>query len=226
MAQTDSELLTYIEIEPPVSAKHSVIVLHGLGADGSDFVPIIPELRLPENLGIRFVFPSAPVMPVSINNGYRMRAWYDITPATFIGQHDEAGINKSMDEVDKLIANEVARGIPSKNIVLAGFSQGAVIALTTGLRSKLPLGGIIALSGYLPLGTINPQKTCAANQQIPIFIAHGTDDSMVPYALGKAAYTSLQSAHYPVTWHSYPVAHTVCAEEVNDISQWLQRLWR
>lgn len=215
--------LTCIEIDPSRAATKSIIWLHGLGADGRDFVPFVPELKLPPTLNVRFVFPNAPIMPVTINNGYEMRAWYDISSLTLHGQIDKTGINQSVTLIENLIASEVARGIATQDIILAGFSQGAVIALTTGLRYSKPLAGIIALSGYLPL----PDEILNnANQHIPIFIAHGTEDAIVPYALGKAAYVALKERGYPVAWHSYAMPHSVCAEEVVDISRWIQMIWR
>lgn len=211
-----------IEIESPAGADKSVIWLHGLGADGSDFVPLVPELRLPSSLNIRFIFPHAPTMPITINNGYEMRAWYDISALSIDGISDKLGIEKSVKFVNNLITKEMDRGIESKNIVLAGFSQGAVIALVAGLCCEHHLGGIIALSGYLPLAAEVFQKASKTNRQIPIFLAHGTEDPVVPYPLGKAAYVNLKQAAYAVSWHSYPIQHTVNEQEIADISRWLQ----
>jgi len=216
-------LLPCIEIDAP-QPKSSVIWLHGLGADGSDFVPIVPELRLPESLGMRFVFPHAPVMPITMNQGYEMRAWFDIFELSIQAEIDETGISRSVEMVHRLIQQEISRGIPTNRIFLAGFSQGSVIALTTGLSYASPLGGVIALSGYLPLAEKVLQHAHPVNSQLPIFIAHGMDDTVLPYALGKATYVALQQAGYPVDWHSYQMAHTVCAEEVADISSWLQNI--
>lgn len=210
-----------IEIAPATPATKSVIWLHGLGADGSDFVSIVPELKLPTSSAVRFIFPHAPIMPVTINNGYEMRAWFDIYDLAIAKRIDEAGIAQSVKTIDSLIENEVARGIATENIILAGFSQGAVIALTAGLTYPKKLGGIMALSGYLPLADKVLQHASAANQSIPIFIAHGTEDPIVPYALGKGTYVALQQAGYPVSWHSYDMPHCVCAEEIKDISHWI-----
>lgn len=217
----EAAYLPSIEINPPVSARASVIWLHGLGADGNDFVPLVPELQLPNTLNIRFVFPHAPIKPVTINNGYEMRAWYDITALSAAGIIDQAGITDSVQQIERLIAREEALGISSDRIILAGFSQGAVIALTTMLTISKRLCGVIALSGYLP----NAQellKENPVNQQTPIFMAHGTEDNIVPYALGKAAYVALKEKNDNVKWHSYPMPHSVCNEEVRDLSQWIQ----
>jgi len=215
-----------IEIEPQQTAQKSVIWLHGLGADGSDFVPIVPELKLPASMNIRFIFPHAPTIPVTINNGYEMRAWYDILGLNRESQVDIRGINQSVAIIEKLIKKETARGIPSQHIVLAGFSQGAVMALSTGLRFNERLGGILALSGYLPLAEQTLTDANIANRQTPIFIAHGTEDMVVPHAYGKAAYMALKQANYPVSWHSYAMPHSVCAEEILDISKWLTDIFR
>lgn len=215
--------LDYIEINPKTNAQKSVIWLHGLGADGHDFVPIVPELQLPTTLGVRFIFPHAPVMPVTLNNGYEMRAWFDIHGITPLAKIDKDGIAQSISSIQTLIAQEEARGITSENIVLAGFSQGAVIALITGLCFAKPLAGIMALSGFLPLVSDVLQNASSANAKIPILMAHGTQDMVVPYAFGKASCDALQSAGYSIDWHSYPMAHSVCAEEVNDMSQWLKK---
>lgn len=213
----------HIEIHPRSPAKHTIIWLHGLGADGNDFAPIVPELHLPAALGVRFIFPHAPIRPVTINNGYEMRAWYDIASLAIAGQVDHAGIAESNAFVHDLIEKEVARGISTENIMLAGFSQGAVIALTTGLTYPERLGGIMALSGYLPPEAL--QKAHVANQSTPLFLAHGQDDPVVPFMLGEAALTALKAAGYAVEWHAYPMPHSVCPAEINDISLWIQRVW-
>lgn len=217
--------LDCIEINPEQTTKKTIIWLHGLGADGSDFVPIVPELKLPMTAGIRFVFPHAPIKPITINNGYEMRAWYDIKSMDFDRTVDQAGIDNSMQQVNELIKREVANGISTDNIILAGFSQGAAIALTTGLRAETPVGGIIALSGYLPFHHHVLKNMSGAAQHTPIFIAHGTEDPIVPYALGKATYTALKEAGCQIEWHSYSMPHSVCSEEIQDIREWLmQRL--
>lgn len=224
MTPTSNTLLRSVQIEPTVAAQYSIIWLHGLGADGNDFVPIVPELNLPSDKPIRFIFPHAPVIPVSVNLGYEMPAWYDIYGPALNEKIDRAGINQSVDEITKLIQHEESRGIPSQHIILAGFSQGAVIALTTGLACDRTLGGILALSGYLPNSDQVIQETHLANKQTPIFIGHGTDDPIVPYALGQAMYLDLKQAGHPVTFHGYPMQHSVCAEEIVDISAWINQV--
>lgn len=226
MSVNEEKNFNCIEIEPAGVATKSVIWLHGLGADGSDFVPIIPELHLPSTLNIRFVFPHAPVMPVTVNNGYHMRAWYDIFSVSLDSKIDTVGMTKSIAYVEKLITRENERGIKTNNIMLAGFSQGAVIALLTALRYSETLGGVIALSGYLPLPHETLQTINDANRHLPIFIAHGQSDPIVSYALGKAAYVALHDAGFPVSWHSYPMPHSVCPTEIQDLSKWMGQIWR
>jgi len=222
MTINEDSSLSCIEIEPTNPANTSIIWLHGLGADGNDFVSVIPELNLPPTTTMRFIFPHAPIMPVTINNGYKMRAWYDIYAIAIDAKIDRNGINQSVRQLEKLIQREISRGIDTKNIFLAGFSQGAAIALTTGLCYPASLAGIIALSGYLPLANEVLQKASVANRHTPIFLAHGTEDPIVPYTIGKMGYDILRQAAYPVTWHSYTMLHSICEAEINDISQWLQ----
>lgn len=210
--------LSAIEIETGTHIQNSVIWLHGLGADGSDFVSIVPALQLPHSMGVRFIFPHAPLMPITINEGLTMRAWYDIYGLTIDAKIDKEGMEKSISLIHKLVEKEIQKGIPTERIILAGFSQGAVIALMMGLNYPKRLGGIIALSGYLP----DIPKPAPIDNAIRIFLAHGTDDLVVPYALGKMAYATLNAAHYPVTWKSYPMSHSVCAEEIIAIGEWLQ----
>ncbi len=214
--------LTSIEVNPPSTIKHSVIWLHGLGADGNDFVPIVKELHLPDALGVRFVFPHAPIIPITINNGYEMRAWYNISQPDLHDRIDKAGIQQSVSAVHQLIQHEMERGLSATNIILAGFSQGAAIALSTGLCYPQKLGGLIALSGYLPLMEDVLQNATAVNRQTPIFIAHGMEDFLVPEVLSKKVVAALEQAGYPVSSHSYAMQHTVCLEEVNDISAWMR----
>lgn len=214
-----------IEIEPTTKATRSVIVLHGLGADGNDFVPIIPELKLAQSLNIRFIFPHAPIIPVTINSGYKMRAWYDIYGVAIADKIDEFGISQSVKAVGDLIEKEVSRGVPTENIILAGFSQGAVIALSTGLTYPKKLGGIIALSGYLPAADKVFQRATSINKHTPIFIGHGTEDPMVSYTLGKSCAVALEQAGYAIDFHSYPMPHSVCAEEVSDIKHWIEKIF-
>lgn len=213
-------MLSYLEINPTDSATHSIIWLHGLGAAGSDFIPIASELNLPNSLNMRFIFPDAPVMPVTVNNYYEMRAWYDIYDIAIDQEIDSTGIQQSILQVQTLIANEMDRGVTSEHIFLAGFSQGAVIALLTALSSSKPLGGVIALSGYLPHLEQLPRST----YKMPIFLAHGTEDPIVPYALGLAARTELEQRGYSVDFHHYPMQHFVCEEEIRDIREWVVRV--
>ncbi|HVT35270.1 MAG TPA: dienelactone hydrolase family protein [Nevskiaceae bacterium] len=214
-----------IVIDPPARASAAVIWLHGLGASGDDFVPIVPELGLPAGHGIRFVFPHAPVRAVTINGGMQMRAWYDITGLSRTALADRAGIEASQQLVEQLIAQQRAAGIASEKIVIAGFSQGGAIALHTATRHAEPLGGILALSTYLPLHESLAVEAASANRKIPIFMCHGTYDPVLPYALGEFSCAQLRAHGYEVDWRSYPMQHQVCMEEIEDIGRWLlQRL--
>jgi len=219
------QLLPSVEINPQTSPLGSVIWLHGLGADGNDFAPIVPELKLPSDLPLRFVFPHAPLRPVTINNGYVMRAWYDILSLTIEHHADLSSIDASTKKLHELIQHEETLGIAPEKIILAGFSQGAVIALTTGLTYSQPLGGILALSGYLPHGEQIMKQAISTNQSTPIFLGHGIEDSVVPYQLGENTYHLLQKNKYPVNWHPYQMSHSVCAEEINDIANWLKKIY-
>ena len=216
--------LDCIEIEPKSGAKASVIWLHGLGADGNDFVPIVPELRLADSLGVRFVFPHAPVRPVTLNGGMRMRAWYDILGIDRSAREDDDGIRESQVLIENLIAAEKARGIKADQIVIAGFSQGGAIALQTGLRHAERLGGVLALSTYLPLRTALAAEGSVANKSTPIFMAHGQYDYMIPEQLGAFSRDELAALGYQVDWHSYPMEHQVCLEEIRDIGAWLTKI--
>jgi phospholipase/carboxylesterase len=217
--------LPAIEHETAANPRYSILWLHGLGADGNDFAPIVPELVDPAWPPLRFVFPHAPVRPVTINNGLSMRAWYDIAGFDLNARQDEAGMRASIGEVETLIARERSRGIPSEHIVLAGFSQGGAIALAAGLRHPEKLGGIIALSTYLPLHATLAGERNAANATLPIFWGHGTLDPVVILQRGTDSRDLLQSLGYTVDWHIYPMAHAVCAEEIGDLRRWLgQRL--
>lgn len=222
----NNEKLTTLEINPTHQAEKCVIWLHGLGADGSDFAPIVPELNLPASMNIRFIFPHAPIMPVTINNGHEMRAWFDIKASDLTSRADVDGMQRSVEQINALIEHEITRGIAPANIILAGFSQGAVIALMTGILSSKRLAGIIALSGLFPHADSVIQQAPAANHDLPIFIAHGTEDTVLPLSLGRDAYAALVKAAYPADWHSYAMGHSVCLEEINDISQWIQKVWR
>ena len=216
------ELLSHIELSTGAEPAGTVIWMHGLGADGWDFVPIVRELDLPEDLPLRFIFPNAPVRPVTINNGYAMRAWYDIAMADIGRLPDEAGIRQSQAQVEAFLAREKSRGMPARSIVLAGFSQGGAIALHTGLRHTEPLAGILALSTYLPLAESLDREAADANERVPVFMAHGTQDPVVPLALAESSRAILASRGLAPEWHAYPMPHSVCAEEVGAISQWLK----
>lgn len=208
-----------VEIETGSDPSGSVIWLHGLGADGHDFEAIVPELRLPESLSLRFVFPHAPVRPVTINAGMAMRAWYDIVSLDRDGPVDEAGITDSSAILDALIDREVERGIDAGNILVAGFSQGGAIAINTALRSTRKLAGLMALSSWLALpGALEGDNL---DTSTPVFIAHGQFDPMVPLQYGRTSADKLIEAGFNVEWHDYPMAHAVCADEISDIRTWL-----
>lgn len=213
--------LPAIERETAPQPQHSVIWLHGLGADGNDFAPIVPELVDPSMPPLRFVFPHAPVRPVTINNGMAMRAWYDIVGFDLGSRQDEAGIRTSVAQVAELIARENARGVPSEHIVLGGFSQGGAIALSAGLRLAQPLAGIVALSTYLPLADALADERSAANAATPIFWGHGSADPVVALERGERSRQRLAALGYAVQWHTYPMAHQVCPPELADLRQWL-----
>ncbi|HET7549407.1 MAG TPA: alpha/beta fold hydrolase [Usitatibacter sp.] len=219
------DLLPHVELATGAEPAGTVIWLHGLGADGWDFVPIVRELPLPETLQLRFIFPHAPERPVTINNGFLMRAWYDIAMNDIARLPDEEGIRESQAEVERLIARERDRGIESANIVLAGFSQGGAIALQAGLRHANRLGGIAALSTYLALEESLDAEASAANRATPIFMAHGSDDPIVPLALAEASAAALKRRGYEIEWHTWPMAHAVCAEEIRALSDFLARIY-
>jgi len=215
--------LETIEIETAPKPIAAVIWLHGLGADGHDFEPIVPELGLPASKPVRFIFPNAPQRPVTINMGMRMRAWYDILQLGG-GTEDEAGIRESQAQIEDLIAEEVERGIPHGKIVLAGFSQGGAIVLNTALRQRERLAGVMALSSYLPLSGTLEEERAAANCDLPIFMAHGQYDNMIPLARAAHSRDMLQALGYAVEWHEYPMPHSVCPEEIAHIAAFLLRL--
>jgi len=202
----------------------TIIVLHGLGADGNDFVPVAQELDLRAIGPVRFVFPHAPTMPVTINGGYVMRAWYDILGADLVRREDEAGLRNSVQLVDALIAGEKARGMPANRIVLMGFSQGCAMALMTGLRHAERLGGIVGLSGYLPLAATTGAERHAANHDVPIFLAHGKVDPVVPLVRATASRDALLALGYQPEWHEYYMPHSVAPEEIGDINAFLLRV--
>ena len=218
------ELLPAVELDVGPRPDAAVIWLHGLGADGNDFVPIVEEMRLPSSLSIRFVFPHAPVRPVTLNNGFRMRAWYDLTAGDITNRADSAGVRASQAQVEALIAREAARGIAAQRIVLAGFSQGGVIALHTGVRHAERLAGIVALSTYVVLPELLAGEASPANRDLPIFMAHGTSDPMVRLEWGEAGRRALVAAGYHVEWHTYPMPHSVVWEEIEAVSAFLARV--
>lgn len=219
-----TEPLPKVEINPPTKPTASVILLHGLGADGNDFVDIVSELKLPANLPTRFIFPHAPVRPVTINGGYAMRAWYDIKAIGVKAQEDETGIREAEQAISQLIQHEIDQGIPAERIILAGFSQGGAIALQCGLRYNQRLGGILALSTYVPLPSHLSSEVSQTNKTTPIFMAHGTTDNVVAFAFGQASSAFLQKLGCNVEFHSYPMPHSVCPQEIADISNWLQKI--
>jgi len=218
------DLLPAIELETAPGPVASVIWLHGLGADGNDFVPIVPELGMPPARAFRFIFPHAPVRAVTINNGMRMRAWYDIAAADLNNRADISGVRQSTDQVEGLIAREKGRGVPAAHIVLAGFSQGGAIALYAGLRHAERLAGILALSTYLVQADRLPAEAAAANRDVPIFMAHGTADPVVRFEWGLASRRALEANGNPVEWHQYPIEHSLCLEEVRAIGAWLAKV--
>jgi phospholipase/carboxylesterase len=219
-----NSVLPHIALETGASPQYSIIWLHGLGADGEDFVPIAEEINLP--VAVRYIFPHAPMQPVTINAGYVMRAWYDIVSSDIAAKQDEAGIRASQAEIEKFIAQEKQRGIASGNIYLAGFSQGGVVALQTGLRHAERLGGILALSTYLPLAETLVHEASAFAKDTPIFMAHGRNDTVIPYSRGKISAEKLRGMGYVLEWHEYPMEHSVCMEEVHDIAAWLTHRMR
>ncbi|MBI4005397.1 MAG: carboxylesterase [Gammaproteobacteria bacterium] len=210
-------------IEPRSTHKASVIWLHGLGADGHDFEPVVPELHLPDVLGIRFIFPHAPVRPVTINAGISMRAWYDVRQPDLSKQEDAESIDDSARIVNSYIKEELACGISADKIVIAGFSQGGAIILFSGLRYPERLAGLLALSAYLPLPDRLADEAHAENAEVPVMMLHGIFDPVIPIYLGKRSCDFLQQAGYPVEWRTYPMQHAVCPQEIRDISLWLQK---
>ena len=213
--------LETIEKQTGPEPKKTILVMHGLGADGNDFVPFAQELDLRAVGPVRFVFPHAPVRPVTINGGYRMRAWYDILGTETQRREDEAGLRESIQLVEELLAREKERGVEARHIVLAGFSQGCAMALLSGLRHAERLAGIVGMSGYLPLREKTEAERSAANRDLPIFLAHGTQDPMIDIARARSTRDALTALGHPLTWREYPMAHSVCAEEVADINTWL-----
>ena len=215
-------LLDTLEIETAPQPRSAIILLHGLGADGNDFAPLAREMDLAAAGPV--LFPHAPVMPVTINNGYRMRAWYDILGTEAARREDEAGLRSSMAAVEALLAREKERGIPASRVVLAGFSQGCAMALLTGVRHRERLAGIVGLSGYLPLAASTAAERSDTNALTPIFMAHGTHDNVVVPARGRDSCALLQGLGYDVSWHEYPMAHSVSLEEIADLKAWLLKV--
>ncbi|WP_313952592.1 alpha/beta hydrolase-fold protein [Accumulibacter sp.] len=221
----DALPLPAVERQTGESPKCAIIWLHGLGADGHDFEPIVDEFDLDQLPAVRFVFPHAPMRAVTINGGFVMRAWYDIVSLDFApGREEVEGVRESARQIEVLIAQENARGIPDARIILAGFSQGGVIALHTGLRHPQRLAGILALSCYLPMTETLAAEASAANRDVPIFMAHGQNDAVIPYDMGKRTAKLLKAEKYLVQWHSYAAEHTVCLEELQDIEAWLHEV--
>ncbi|WP_420008970.1 alpha/beta hydrolase [Xanthomonas sacchari] len=214
-------MLETVEHETGAAPTWTVLWLHGLGADGNDFAPLVPELVRPHWPALRFVFPHAPVRPVTINNGVRMRAWYDIVSMDFSNRADSAGVAESVAQVEELIAREDARGVPAERLLLAGFSQGGAITLAAGLRRERPLAGLIGLSTYLPeLESVARWHAPAALRQ-PLFMAHGQGDPVIPQPYAERTAQTLQALGMPVQWRRYPMAHQVCAEEIADLGDWM-----
>jgi phospholipase/carboxylesterase len=219
--------LDAIEIETAPDPKVSVIWLHGLGASANDFVPMVPDLGLDLahiGISIRFIFPNAPMMPISVNQGFTMRAWYDIHEIDLLAREDEAGVRKSVLEVEELIAKEKSRGVPARRIFLAGFSQGSALSLTVGLRHSERLAGLVCLSGYLPLAASIEAERSPANADLPIFMAHGTIDPVVPVMYAKTSRDVLTGLGYPVQWREYLMPHTVCPKEILELGDWFHRV--
>jgi phospholipase/carboxylesterase len=221
MARRMQKPLDGVEVETGANPRWSVIWLHGLGADGHDFEPIVPELVEDDWPPLRFVFPHAPVRAVTINNGMRMRAWYDILGLEIAQRQDETGVRESIGFLRALIEHENARGIPSERIIIAGFSQGGAIALAGAVRHRQRLGGVVALSTYLPVAESTEKERSEANRALPVFMAHGNLDPVVGHALGLMSKGYLENLGYRVDWHSYPMPHSVSAEEISDLAAWL-----
>jgi len=219
-----TQLLENIEIETAPNPTVAVIWMHGLGADGNDFVPLVRELDLTGLPAIRFVFPSAGMMPVTVNNGYVMRSWYDIKGVDLVNREDEAGLRASQLQIEALIAREKARGIPASRIILAGFSQGCAMTLQTGLRHPETLAGLLCLSGYLPLAPKTAAEHTPQSLATPVFMAHGRQDGVVPIARAEASHATLAALGYQVEWHAYPMQHTLCQDEIDDIGRWLKHV--
>lgn len=212
----------HLELTTGADPKGVIIWMHGLGADCWDFVSIVKELGLPADLPLRFIFPQAPSRPITINNGQVMPGWYDISMAELQRMPDEAGVRQSQAAIDALIAREIGRGVAADKIILAGFSQGGAIALQTGLRYREALAGIMALSTYLTLDDSLAAEATIANANIPIFMAHGSEDQLIPLSLAQSSRDKMMARGYKIEWHEYPMPHSVCMEEIEDIGVWIQ----
>lgn len=222
MEYTQHETEFEVVLAPRAPAVASVILLHGLGADGWDFAPIVGELDLPESLPVRFVFPHAPLRPVTVNNGYVMRAWYDIKSFSLDGRADAEGLTEAGKRSEDYVRREVERGIPASRVVLAGFSQGGAVALHAGLRQSQRLAGIVALSSYLPFPQTLATERSPAMSGVPILMCHGRSDPIVLFSMGTESRDALVAQGYPVEWHEYPMQHEVCAEEIAVVGRWLR----
>src|SRR5688572_3626452 len=218
------DLLEALEVETAASPGAAVIWMHGLGADGYDFVDVVPALRLPAGLAVRFVFPHAPMRPVTINQGMVMRAWYDVRHDAGVRREDATGLRASQRQIEALIARGEARGVPARRLVLAGFSQGGAMALQTGLRHAERLAGIMALSCFLPQADTVGAEASPANRDVPVLLAHGTHDPVIPLARAREAQEALTRLGFAVEWHEYPMPHSVSNEEIRDIAAWLGRV--
>ncbi len=220
-----TKLLPTVEHETGPAPRFTILWLHGLGADGNDFAPLVPQLVRADWPAVRFVFPHAPVRPITLNNGLPMRAWYDVAGFDLAQKQDEAGIRASIGAIEALIAREAERGIDAAHLVLTGFSQGGAIALAAGLRHAERLAAIVALSTYLPIADATARELAPANAATPVFMGHGTFDPVVPIKLGQASRDALQARGYAVAWHEYPMAHQVCAPEIDDLAGFFTARW-
>lgn len=221
VAAMSEKHLSCVELEPTGDANAAVIWLHGLGASGDDFVPAVPYLNLPDSAAVRFIFPHAPVRPVTVNNGWPMPAWYDILSIDIERKIDTDSLLLSVEQINALISREIERGIAPERIVLAGFSQGGAVAYHTALCYPQPLAGLVVLSTYIATGEMIQQQRQAANNKLPIWLAHGAMDDVVPFSLGEQAVLMLQQMDYEPEWHSYPIAHEVSPEELAELGHWL-----
>ena len=225
MDSQSRQLLECVVRETGPDPRHAVVWLHGLGADGNDFAPIVPHLQSAARRPVRFVFPHAPVRPVTVNGGMAMRAWYDILGMEIDRDQDREGIGQSLDQVDALLDDQIERGVPAEHLILAGFSQGGAIALRAGLARQQALAGIMVLSAYLLEADSLTEWSAASSSRVPIFMGHGSQDPVVPAQLGQRSAEHLQAAGHPVEWQTWPMPHSVCPEEIAAIDQWLERCW-